>query len=221
MTEANLELVSHHLCPYVQRAVITLLEKEIAHQRTYIDLADKPDWFRVISPLSQVPLLRVNGEILFESAVICEYLDEITPGSLHPADALQRAKHRSWIEFGSSILNGIAGFYNAPDKEKLVQKRDELIQKFMWVERNLAQHPYFAGEVFSLIDAVYGSIFRYFDVFDQISDFRIFSETPKVQAWRRSLGARPSIQKAVAEDYPARLQAFLKHRNSCLSLMMS
>lgn len=86
MPTPNLELVSHHLCPYVQRAVITLLEKEIPHQRTYIDLSDKPDWFQVISPLGKVPLLKIQDEILFESAVICEYLDEITLKSLHPRD---------------------------------------------------------------------------------------------------------------------------------------
>jgi glutathione S-transferase len=42
----GLELVSHHLCPYVQRAAIVLDEKGIAFDRTYVDLADKPDWFR-------------------------------------------------------------------------------------------------------------------------------------------------------------------------------
>ncbi len=162
----RLELISHHLCPYVQRAVIVLLEKEIPHDRTYIDLANKPGWFLHVSPLGKVPLLKVDDEILFESAVICEYLDEITPGSLHPADPLQRAKHRACIEFGSSILNTIAGFYNAPSRELFEQKQQELLDKFTWIERNGLGEPYFAGTVFSLVDAVYAPIFRYFDVFE-------------------------------------------------------
>jgi glutathione S-transferase len=82
----QLELISHYLCPYVQRAVITSIEKNIPHDRTYIDLANKPEWFLTISPLGKVPLLKVAGEILFESAVICEYLDEISPGSLSGAE---------------------------------------------------------------------------------------------------------------------------------------
>lgn len=102
-----LELVSHHLCPYVQRAAIALTEKGIPFTRTYIDLNRKPDWFTAISPLGKVPLLRVrenDGEVvLFESAVILEYLEETLPRSLHPADPLERARHRAWIEFGSSI----------------------------------------------------------------------------------------------------------------------
>jgi len=213
----KLELVSHHLCPYVQRAVITLLEKEIPHQRTYIDLANKPDWFRQISPLGKVPLLKVGDEVLFESSVICEYLDEITPGSLHPVDPLIKAKHRAWIEFGSSILNTIAGFYNAATEEAFEQKRRDLIDKFNWVERYWQGGKYFAGDGFSLVDAVYGPIFRYFDVFDTIADFQIFADTPKVRGWRQTLQARPSIQQAVAGDYPQKLLTFLKQRNSYLS----
>jgi glutathione S-transferase len=150
----QLELISHHLCPYVQRAVITLLEKEIPHDRTYIDLENKPDWFLQVSPLGKVPLLKVGNEVLFESAVICEYLDEVTPGSLHPADPLEKAKHRGWIEFGSSILNAIAGFYNAPDQERFEQKRQEIMDKFARVETSLEGKPYFSGEQFTLVDAV-------------------------------------------------------------------
>jgi glutathione S-transferase len=66
-----------------------------------------------------VPLLRVDGEVLFESAVICEYLDETHGPRLHPDDPLERARHRAWMEFGSSILADIAGFYTAPDEDDL------------------------------------------------------------------------------------------------------
>ena len=219
MSIPKLELVSHRLCPYVQRAVITLLEKDIPHERTYIDLANKPDWFRRISPLGKVPLLKVNEEILFESAVICEYLDEVTPGSLHPADPLQKAKHRSWIEFGSNILNSIAGFYNAPNQESFEQKRDELASKFLWIEQSF-EGSYFAGEAFSLVDGVYGTIFRYFDVFDTVGEFGVFANIPKVKDWRQLLQTRSSIQGAVTEDYAQRLLIFLKQRNSHLSMLI-
>lgn len=218
----KLHLISHVLCPYVQRAVITLLEKDIPHERTYIDLADKPDWFRNISPLGKVPLLIVDDrETLFESAVICEYLDEVTPGSLHPADHLEKAKHRASIEFGSSILNIIAGFYNAADRTTFEQKRQDLIEKFTWLENNLSDRPYFAGDRFSLVDAVYGPIFRYFDVFEAIADFDFFATTPNIHNWRSVLLSHPSVQNAVVDDYPQRLHNFLKARNSYLSSLIA
>ena len=109
---AALTLVSHNLCPYVQRATIALAEKRVAFAKVYVDLSDKPDWFRAISPLGKVPLLRVasgGGEqVIFESAVILEYLEETQANPLHPDHPLDRARHRSWIEFGSALLNGIA-----------------------------------------------------------------------------------------------------------------
>ena len=100
MTEA-LTLVSHHLCPYVQRAAIALAEKNVPHTRVPVDLAHKPDWFKAISPLGKVPLLRVatghetEEVILFESAPILEYLEETQPDPLHPGDPLDRARHRA------------------------------------------------------------------------------------------------------------------------------
>src|SRR4051794_25978516 len=111
----RLRLISHKLCPYVQRAVIALTEKGVAFERVDIDLANKPDWFLAISPLGKTPVLQVGGTAIFESAVILEYLDETQPAPLHPADPLKRAEHRGWMEFGSAVLNDIAGFYAAPD----------------------------------------------------------------------------------------------------------
>ena len=97
-------------------AIITLEEKNISYNRTDIDLAKKPAWFEQKSPMGKVPILLIDEKhTLFESAIICEYLDEITPGSLHPIDSLEKAYHRAWIEFGSSILSKIASLYNAKE----------------------------------------------------------------------------------------------------------
>jgi len=72
----ELTLISHALCPYVQRAAIVLAEKGAAFERRDVDLANKPDWFLGISPLGKTPVLLVGKQPVFESAVICEYLDE-------------------------------------------------------------------------------------------------------------------------------------------------
>ena len=92
-----LTLVSHHLCPYVQRAAISLAEKAVPFERVYVDLADKPAWFLDLSPLGKTPVLKVDDRAIFESAVILEYLEETGPHPLHPADPLRRAEHRAWI----------------------------------------------------------------------------------------------------------------------------
>jgi glutathione S-transferase len=135
----RLTLVSHHLCPYVQRAVIALREKQVPFERIDVDLADKPAWFNALSPLGKTPVLKAGEVAIFESAVILEYLEETQPSPLHPADPLRRAEHRSWIEFGSATLNDIAGLYSAPDEASFRQKAGKLSEKFAWLERPRAR----------------------------------------------------------------------------------
>src|SRR5216683_1990241 len=148
----RLRLISHKLCPYVQRAVIALTEKGVGFERIDIDLANKPDWFVAISPLGKTPVLQVGDVAIFESAVILEYLEETQPSPLHPADPLKRAEHRAWIEFGSAVLNDIAGFYAAPDEVAFKTKTSQLEQRFARLEARVAAAPWFDGENFSLVD---------------------------------------------------------------------
>ena len=212
-----LKLISHKLCPYVQRAVIALTEKGVAFERIDIDLANKPDWFLAISPLGKTPVLQVGDSTIFESAVILEYLEETHAKPLHPADPLVRAEHRGWIEFGSAVLNDIAGFYAAKDEASFKARTAQLEQKFARLEARVAASPWFDGENFSLVDAVFGPVFRYFDVFDSIADFGILAGKPKLARWRDSLAARPSVRNAVSAEYPVLLRDFIERRKSWLS----
>ncbi|MBR0663647.1 glutathione S-transferase family protein [Roseomonas hellenica] len=218
----RLILVSHDLCPYVQRAAIALLEKDVPFKRVTIDLSAKPDWFRAISPLGKVPLLRVRqsdgGEaVLFESNVICEYIEETEAGpKLLPADPLERAQHRAWMEFGSAILSDLYGLETTQDATVFESKRAAIAAKFARVEAALDNGPFFAGEHFGLVDAVFAPVFRYFDLFDSLADLAIFAGTPKVRAWRSALHARPSVQAAVGPDYATLLLAFLRRHDAYL-----
>ena len=218
---APLKLISHKLCPYVQRAVIALTEKGVPFERIDIDLANKPDWFLSISPLGKTPVLVIGDKAIFESAVILEYLEETQPNQLHPADALLRAEHRGWIEFGSTVLNDIAGFYAAKDEATFKAKTEGLEQRFARLEQRVVATPWFDGEKFSLVDAVFGPVFRYFDVFDETGDFGILAGKPKLAQWRKNLAARPSVRGAVSADYPALLRDFIDRRQSWLSQLQA
>ena len=218
---APLKLISHRLCPYVQRAVIALTEKGVAFERVDIDLANKPDWFVNISPLGKTPVLLVGDHAVFESAVILEYLEETQAKPLHPTDPLRRAEHRAWIEYGSAVLNDIAGFYAAPDEAAFKAKAEQLEARFARLEARVAASPWFDGESFSQVDAVFGPVFRYFDVFDEIGDFGILANKPKLARWRKALSQRPSVRSAVSPDYPALLHDFIDRRRSWLSRLQA
>lgn len=214
-------LISHALCPYVQRAQIASAEKNIDFVRQDIDLADKPDWFLDISPTGKVPVLQTKAGTVFESAVILEYIEDTTPNPMHSTDPFERAQHRAWMDFGSGILANIAGMYAAKDKMAMDAKVLALRKQFLQVEAAIPESsgPFFTGKPFMLIDAVYAPIFRYFDLFDQIDDFGILGGLPKLTKWRNSLASRPSVVGAVAPDYVEKLLDFIIARNGYLGAL--
>lgn len=218
---APLTLVSFELCPYVQRAAIVLAEKNVPFERIDVDLANKPDWFKAISPLGKIPLLMLGGEVLFESAVIVEYLEETRSPALHPADPLRKASHRAWMEFGSSILADIWTVETTKDDAAFEAKVATLKEKFARIEAALSNGPYFAGPDFSIVDAVFAPVFRYFDVFDDIRDLSVFDGLPKVQGWRKALSGRLSVVGAVVPDYADRLRRFLKKHDGVIARRIS
>lgn len=95
-------------------------------------------------------------------------------------------------------------------------KRQSLVGRFAVVDRELGAGPFFAGERFGLVDAVFGPIFRYFDVFDELADTGVLRRVPEGAGLRAALAARPSVRDAVAPDYPRRLRAFLAHHDAWL-----
>jgi glutathione S-transferase len=215
------KLISFPLCPYVQRAAIALAEKGVPFERVDIDLARKPDWFLKLSPLGKVPVLVValedgREEVLFESQVIAEYLDETIAPRLHPADPLERARHRAWIEFASATLADFVGLYTG-DEATVGAKLEAIDGKFARLEPLLGDGPFFVGERFSLVDAAFAPVFRYFETFDRLIDHGLFAGRPKLRAWREALAARPSVKGAAPADYAERLAAFIAAKKGHLA----
>lgn len=204
-----LTLVSFDLCPFVQRAAIVLAEKNVLFTRLDVDLAKKPDWFTRISPLGKVPLLKVGDQVIFESAVIVEYLEERYSPALHPADLLEKARHRAWMEFASVVLGHVWRIETTADTDTFEAAVTAARQAFERVEDELGNTRYFAGSAFSIVDAVFAPVLRYFDTFDAITRLPILTDLPKISNWRNELRQRPSVRNAVAADYDRRLRKFL------------
>jgi glutathione S-transferase len=205
----------------VQRAAIVLAEKDVPFERINVDLTNKPEWFRAVSPTGKVPLLKVGEDVLFESSVIVEYLEETQPRPLHPQAPLGKARHRAWMEFGSAILADIWTLETTPDEKTFHAKAKLVKEKFTRLENVLNAGPYFAGEKFSIVDAVFAPVFRYFDVFDRILDLGVFDGLPKVQAWRKALAARPSVANAVVPNFNDLLRNFLRRQKGYIATRMA
>ncbi|MEW8419906.1 MAG: glutathione S-transferase family protein [Candidatus Thiodiazotropha endolucinida] len=165
----NIKLVSFLLCPFVQRSVILLEKKQIQYQLEYIDLEQPPAWFRRLSPMGKVPLMMINGAVLFESAVILDFLDESFSPRFHPSDNLKRAQHKAWIEFGSSLLVAQHGMALAQDKEAMLEKKDRLEDELRHLLPPLEQGLFGDAVRFSLVDAAYAPLFMRLDLLGPVN----------------------------------------------------
>ncbi|QWC69357.1 glutathione S-transferase family protein [Enterobacter mori] len=223
MLTHDLTLISHPLCPFVQRSAIVLLEKNVPFERVNVDLSAKPDWFLALSPTGKVPLLKVrhaDGEdaIIFESMVICEYLNETQDSdSMYADDALERARQRAWIEFSTLTLGNAWQFLNATDQGVADSKRAVFREQLERIESELSSGPYFSGTRFSMVDAVYAPVFRYFSIIDASVSEAIYEGLPRVSAWKAALAKRESVKAAVSSDYAELFQNHLRQHSAILA----
>ena len=207
----SLKLVSFVLCPFVQRAVIALEEKRVKYELEYIDLADPPTWFTEISPFGKVPLLMVGEDVLFESAVILDYLDDVYAPRLHPVDPLRRAQHKAWIEFSSGLLgeqHGLCAAY----RERLESFKAGLAR----LTRPLDAGSFGGEEGFSMVDAAFAPLFMRHELLCRSrSELREIYPEP-VGVWADRLLQRPSVSDSVGDDFADRYVDFFAAKGSWL-----
>ncbi|MYB89815.1 MAG: glutathione S-transferase family protein [Proteobacteria bacterium] len=217
----NLELVSFNVCPFVQRSVITLNHKGCEYGITFIDLANPPDWFLQISPLGKVPVLKVDdSEVLFESAVINEFVDDVTPGTLKPSDPLTLAKNRAWIEFGGTCLADLYMMADAKTENEMRQQMNVCKERLQHVENILTGAVFFNGDDFALVDAAYAPLLIRLDSICEKIDFLDWNHFPKLNRWKENLLALESVQKSVIEDFESHYTNKIRAQNGYLGSLL-
>jgi glutathione S-transferase len=205
----------------VQQVVILLQEKGITYERINIDLDNKPNWLRSYSPTEKVPLLIINQyKVLFESQVICDYLDEVFEGSLQPECYYEKARQRAWIEQARNMLNLIAKMiYFDKNTTSFMDSIEKLLMLLNLIETEHSGECYFSGNRFHLIDIIYATLFRYFAVIELSQIAPILQHMPHLRAWQHSLSKRVSIKKAVPINYNQQLKKFISQKNSYLGAL--
>ena len=217
----DFELISFKLCPFVQRAAIILHFKEIPFQTSTIDLADPPDWFRTISPLGKVPVLRLDGTtVLFESSVINEYLDEVTPGRLLSEDPLERARARGWIEAATACLWHCRDFSLAADAQALAREVAELETKLDSLEAAKGPGSFFLGESFSLVDGAVAPLFVRLAYFQKLFPVMDQARFPKLTAWSGALSDLPAVRQSVIPDFAEQMDDLMRRRKGHLAALL-
>ena len=196
---AIVHLYSAQICPYAARTRLVLLEKNIPFEFTEIDLSAKPAWFAEVSPYSKVPVLKHGDDLVWESSIINEYVEEVFPDpALMPADPATRARARFWIDFAN--VKFTPTWYRlllAQSKDDQARLSAELRAHFLFMENagiGIAKGPYWLGERLSLVDLTYEPWFERIPVMEHYRGVGLPPECRRLRALAESLMERPSVR---------------------------
>ncbi len=197
--------------------------KAVEFEVTYINLREKPDWFLAISPHGKVPVLRVDGQPLFESNAIAEYLDEVVAPRLHPEDPIIRARHRAWTDFVPTFASGLS-VYNAKTSEVVEQRLEDARTKLGKLTEAITQDalpgPFFGGEELGLVDAAYAPFLQRFVLVDQWLKTGLLREFPQIAEWTAALLADEHVIGSVPDNFEEEFVGNLRRRALYVSALI-
>ena len=179
---------------------MVLHEKGVGFETHEVDLENKSEEFLKISPTGKVPVVVVEGDVLYESNVVNQYLDEVADGpELLPRDPKERAYARIWMshadsDFYPAVFVASVGRERGFSEERVAEALQKLEETLGKLEERLVGREYLAGQ-FSLADIAHaGNIVRLreLEVRGEIS----LDAYPNVRAWAERVEARQSFEAA-------------------------
>ena len=195
----DVHLYSAQVCPYAARTRLVLLEKKVPFDFTEIDLSAKPAWFAEVSPYGKVPVLKCGGDLVWESSIINEYLDEAFPDPpLMPADPGARARARFWIDFANVKFTPTwYRLFLAQSKDERARHAADLRAHFLFMESagiGAGKGSYWHGERPSLVDLTYEPWFERIPALEHYRGVGLPVECRRLKAWAAAMMERPSVR---------------------------
>lgn len=213
----SIKLISFPICPYVQRSVMLLEKLGREYEVEYIDLANPPEWFLDISPLGKVPVLQIDGTVLFESHVILEYLNEVAEVNYHPADPLEKAHHRAMMEFGSAMLGSQWMTMAAKDEAGVGKHLGALLGLMKTLENSIDPSPFYAGAELHIIDFSFAPLLQRLEILKRHFEPTLFDDFPKLEAWTLAIIELDVLKKSAVPDLEERILKAMKDMGSYIA----
>ena len=197
----SLRLIGSLTSPYVRKVRVVMAEKRIECQLELEDVWAADSTIAHSNPLSKVPcLILEDGGAMFDSRVIVEYLDGLTPvAKLIPPSGRERAEVRTW----EALADGICDAAILARLE--VTQRPASQQSQKWIDRQmhkvthgvaamangLGDKPFCAGAAYTLADIAAGCTLAYLDFRYPQIDWR--AQYGNLARWYDKIAARPSF----------------------------
>ena len=204
-----MKLIGAVTSPYVRKVRIVMAEKKLEYQFVLEDVWAASTTIDQANPLGKVPCLVMEGaEAMFDSRVIVEYLDTLSPvGKLIPPSGRERAEVKTWEALADGILDAAilarleatwGGRTEGQRSQAWIDRQlHKIDQALMAMAKGLGEKAYCSGVHFSLSDVAAGCALGYLDFrFPQI-DWR--TPHPNLAKLAEKLAQRPSF----ADTLPA------------------
>ena len=196
----EIELFSANLVPHAHRVRLALLEKNLDFLHTEIDLANKPEWFLVISSLGEVPVIRHEDRFIADSTVILEYLEDVYPSPpLLPKDPARRAMARFWIELADERLApAMLGCITAQGEEEQIAAAAKLRHLLVFIEREglarCGRGPYWLGQEVTLVDLAFYPFFERLPAIQHDQPLALPVISIRLRYWLDAMRQRQSVR---------------------------
>src|SRR6185295_14720752 len=204
-----MKLIGSTASPYVRKVRVVMAEKKLDYQFVEEDVWSADSSIMQSNPLGKVPcLVMEGGEALFDSRVIVEYLDTLSPvGKLIPAVGRERAEVKTWEALADGVLDALI----LARLESNWSGRTKAQRSGAWIDRQMSKSqaslkamsqglgdkPFCAGIYLSLADIAVGCALGYFDFRFPDIDWR--TSYPNLARLYEKLAQRTSF----AETLPA------------------
>ena len=205
---ADIHFITAEVCPFAQRTHLALVEKGLEYEHSEVDLKNKPAWFEAVSPYSKVPVLKHGDRVVYESAIINEYVEETWPEpALMPTDPFRRAQARISIDYcNTRFIDAFYDLLSAREPAAQAELAAKLTGCFESMEEAglaaLGADPYWLGSDVSLVDLAYWPFFERLPALTHYRGVGIPESCPRLKAWLAAMAERESVQRTRHEpDY--------------------
>ncbi|SEA70288.1 glutathione S-transferase C-terminal domain-containing protein [Paraburkholderia sartisoli] len=168
-----MKLIGSFASPFVRKARIVLAEKKIDYQLVLENVWAPETTIHTFNPLGKVPCLVMDdGEAVFDSRVICEYVDTLSPvGKLIPQPGRERIEVRCWEALADGMLDAavlirVESTQRAEEHRSeawIARQRHKIDDGLAAMSRGLGSKTWCTGNHYTLADIAVGCALGYLD----------------------------------------------------------
>jgi glutathione S-transferase len=208
-TKPHMKLIGSYTSPFVRKARVVLAEKRIEYEFVMDNPFGPASRVAEFNPLGKVPVLVTDdGAAIYDSSVIVEYLDTISPvGRLIPEPGRQRIQVKRWEALADGLMEAAGLMVVEGRRPPKQQRRDSIERQGGKVEQalraashDLAERNWCAGDAYSLADIALGCALGYLDFRFADLDWRV--RYPNLDRHAQKLFKRPSFEGNPHQENP-------------------